>query len=41
MDIAYSAEDEAFRDEVRTFLDARLSDDMRRAAARTTTVFAD
>ncbi len=41
MDIAYSAEDEAFRDEVRAFLDARLSDDMRRAAARTTTVFAD
>ena len=41
MDIAYSAEDEAFRDEVRTFLGARLSEDMRRAAARTTTVFAD
>ena len=41
MDIAYSAEDEAFREEVRVFLDARLSDDMRRAAARTTTVFAD
>ena len=41
MDIAYSAEDEAFRDEVRSFLDARLSDDLRRAAARTTTVFAD
>ena len=41
MDIAYSAEDQAFREEVRTFLDTKLSDDMRRAAARTTTVFAD
>ncbi len=41
MDIAYSAEDEAFRDDVRSFLDDRLSDDMRRGAARTTTVFAD
>ena len=41
MDIAYSAGDEAFREEVRTFLDAELSDEMRLAAARTTTVFAD
>ena len=41
MELAYGAEDEAFRGEVRAFLDAKLSDDMRRAAARTTTVFAD
>ncbi len=41
MDLAYSAQDEAFREQVRAFLDAKLSDGMRRAAARTTTVFAD
>ncbi|NBC22932.1 MAG: acyl-CoA dehydrogenase [Gammaproteobacteria bacterium] len=41
MDLTFSAEDEAFRDEVRAFFDERLTDDMREAAARTTTVFAD
>ena len=41
MDIAYSKEDEAFREEVRTFLDEKLTPSMREAAARTTTVFAD
>jgi len=41
MDLTFSPEDEAFRQEVRAFFDEHLSDDMRRAAARTTTVFAD
>jgi acyl-CoA dehydrogenase len=41
VDLRFSDEDEAFRDEVRTFLDARLTPEMREAAKRTTTVFAD
>ncbi len=41
MDVAFSREDEAFREEVRTFLDEKLTPSMRTAAARTTTVFAD
>ncbi len=41
MDLSFSPEDEAFRAEVRRFLDSHLTLDMRRAAARTTTVFAD
>ncbi len=41
MDFTFSAEDEAFRKEVRSFLAAKLTDGMRHAAARTTTVFAD
>ena len=41
MDFTFSAEDEAFREGVRDFLGAKLSDGMRQAAARTTTVFAD
>ncbi len=41
MDFAVSAEDEAFRQEVRNFLASALTDEMREAAARTTTVFAD
>ena len=41
MDIAFGKEDEAFRDEVRNFLDEKLTTSMREAAARTTTVFAD
>ena len=41
MDFAFSKEDEAFRDEVRAFLDKYLTPSMREAAARTTTVFAD
>lgn len=41
MDIQFSAEDEAFRAEVRAFLDEKLTPDMRRDAEKTTTVFAD
>ena len=41
MDLTFSDQDEAFREEVRAFLDARLSPEMREAAKRTTTVFAD
>ena len=41
MDFTFSAEDEAFRAEVQAFLQAKLTDGMRRSAARTTTVFAD
>jgi acyl-CoA dehydrogenase len=41
MDLRFSTEDEAFRQEVRTFLDTHLREDLRAAARRTTTVFAD
>jgi alkylation response protein AidB-like acyl-CoA dehydrogenase len=41
VNLAFNDEDEAFRLEVRTFLDEHLTPDMREAAARTTTVFAD
>ena len=41
MNIEFSAEDEAFRAEVQAFLQAKLSPQLRRAAERTTTVFAD
>lgn len=41
MDLTFSDEDEAFRQEVRAYFEAHLSDDMRAAAARVTTVFAD
>ncbi len=41
MDLTFSDQDEAFRDEVRGFLAEHLSEDMRAAAARITTVFAD
>jgi len=41
MDIQFDAQDEAFRAEVRAFLDDKLTSDMREAAMRTTTVFAD
>ena len=41
MDFEYSAEDQAFRQEVREFLDQNLAADMQEAAKRTTTVFAD
>ena len=41
MDIAFSNEDEAFRAEVRQFLEHRLTSSMCEGAARTTTVFAD
>ena len=35
MDLALSQEDEAFRDEVRRFLDDHLSDDLREAGRKT------
>lgn len=41
MNIEFSAEDEAFRVEVKAFLDAHLSPEIRQDAERTTTVFAD
>ena len=41
MDFEYSAEDQAFREEVREFLATHLTPDMQEAAKRTTTVFAD
>ncbi|MFU8815004.1 MAG: acyl-CoA dehydrogenase family protein [Pseudomonadales bacterium] len=41
MDLSFSHQDQAFREQVRAFLDDKLTADMREAAARTTTVFAD
>jgi alkylation response protein AidB-like acyl-CoA dehydrogenase len=41
MDLKFSPEDEQFRAEVRDFLDRKLTPDMREAARKTTTVFAD
>jgi acyl-CoA dehydrogenase len=41
VNLDFSEQDEVFREEVKAFLDAHLTPDMRRAAARTTTVFAD
>jgi acyl-CoA dehydrogenase len=41
MDLRFSAEDERFRAEVRDFLAAKLTPEMREAAMKTTTVFAD
>src|SRR5262245_66642305 len=41
MDLALSQEDEAFRDEVRRFLDDNLTDDLREAGRKTGGVFAD
>jgi alkylation response protein AidB-like acyl-CoA dehydrogenase len=41
MDLALSHEDEAFRDEVRRFLDENLSEDLREAGRKTGGVFAD
>ena len=41
MDFEFSLEDQAFRDEVRSFLAEKLTPDMREAAEKTTTVFAD
>lgn len=41
MDIRFDPQDEAFRAEVKTFLDEKLTPDMREASKRTTTVFAD
>ncbi|MEE2784636.1 MAG: acyl-CoA dehydrogenase family protein [Pseudomonadota bacterium] len=41
MNIEFSAEDEAFREEVKAFLDTHLTLEIRQDAERTTTVFAD
>lgn len=41
MDLAWSAEDLRFRDEVRTFLDEKLTDDLRQAGRLMTSVYAD
>ena len=41
MNIEFSAADEAFRAEVRAFMDEKLTPEMRAEAAKTTTVFAD
>jgi alkylation response protein AidB-like acyl-CoA dehydrogenase len=41
MDLNLSAEDQAFRDEVRRFLDENLSEDLREAGRKTGGVFAD
>jgi alkylation response protein AidB-like acyl-CoA dehydrogenase len=41
VDLSFNREDEMFRREVRAFLADRLTPDLREAAARTTTVFAD
>jgi alkylation response protein AidB-like acyl-CoA dehydrogenase len=41
MDLDLSPEDQAFRDEVRRFLDENLSEDLREAGAKTGGVFAD
>ena len=41
MDMAWSAADRAFRDEVRAFLDAELTDDIREAGRWMTSVYAD
>ncbi len=41
MDLALSPQDEAFRDEVRQFLDRDLTDDLREAGRKTGGVFAD
>ena len=41
MDLALSAEDQSFRDEVRGFLDQHLTEDLREAGRKTGGVFAD
>ena len=41
MDLAPSAQDEAFRGEVRRFLDDNLAEDLREAGRKTGGVFAD
>ena len=41
MDLAWSATDSAFRDEVRAFLDAKLTPELRRAGRLMTSVYAD
>ena len=41
MNLALSPQDEAFRDEVRRFLDEQLTEDLREAGRKTGGVFAD
>ena len=41
MDFEFSPQDQAFREEVRSFLAEKLTPDIRRASEKTTTVFAD
>jgi len=41
MEMRWSAADEAFRDEVRSFLDTELTDDLRRVGKSLTSVYAD
>ncbi len=41
MDFEFSRQDQAFREEVRSFLAEKLTPDIRRASEKTTTVFAD
>lgn len=41
MDVAWSEEDQRFQSEVRAFLDAELTPDLRRAGSRMTSVYAD
>ncbi|MDX1581938.1 MAG: acyl-CoA dehydrogenase family protein, partial [Alphaproteobacteria bacterium] len=41
MDFSFSDEDLAFRDEVRAFIDDKLTDDLRQAAKDQTAIFAD
>ncbi|WP_019203313.1 acyl-CoA dehydrogenase family protein [Tsukamurella sp. 1534] len=41
MDVKFSAEEEAFRDEVREFLDSHLTDDLRAAGNLATSVYSD
>ncbi len=41
MNLDYGEQDESFRQEVADFLSEQLTDDMRRRAARVTSVFAD
>ena len=41
MDLALSPQDEAFREEVRGFLDQNLTEDLREAGRKTAGVFAE
>ncbi len=41
MDVTFTAEEEAFRDEVREFLDTHLTDDLRAAGRLATSVYSD
>ena len=41
MDLAFKPDEEAFREEVRDFLSDNLTEDLRRYAARMTSVYAE